>query len=42
MKKDGQPIADTSPTPEQLRLKTANNFLEICDGTGRPALIDGV
>ena len=26
-----QPIADTSPTPEQLRFTAANEFLEVCD-----------
>lgn len=28
---NGQPVTDTSPTPEQLRFEAANNFLEICD-----------
>lgn len=31
IKNDEQPIAQTLPTPEQLRFETANNFLEVCD-----------
>ena len=27
------------PAPEKLRFDAANDFLTICDGTGRPAFV---